>query len=83
MHGEVAEAKAKTPDALFKIEQRLDFSEWVPDGFGTGDFVIIADGTMEICDLKYGKGVPVSAVNNKQMRLYALGAIAEFSFYMI
>ncbi|EJO5349345.1 DUF2800 domain-containing protein [Clostridium botulinum] len=76
----VAEAKAKTPDALFKIEQRLDFSEWVPDGFGTGDFVIIADGTMEICDLKYGKGVPVSAIGNKQMRLYALGAIAEFSF---
>ncbi|AUN11224.1 DUF2800 domain-containing protein [Clostridium botulinum] len=76
----VAEAKAKTPDALFKIEQRLDFSEWVPDGFGTGDFVIIADGTMEICDLKYGKGVPVSAIENKQMRLYALGAIAEFSF---
>ncbi|KRU24036.1 hypothetical protein VT91_36850 [Clostridium sporogenes] len=76
----VAEAKAKTPDALFRIEQRLDFSEWVPDGFGTGDFVIIADETMEICDLKYGKGVPVSAVNNKQMRLYALGAIAEFSF---
>ncbi|ACO85373.1 DUF2800 domain-containing protein [Clostridium botulinum] len=76
----VAEAKAKTPDALFKIEQRLDFSEWVPDGFGTGDFVIIADGTMEICDLKYGKGVPVSAIGNKQMRLYALGAIAAFSF---
>ncbi|SHI90930.1 Protein of unknown function [Clostridium amylolyticum] len=76
----VAEAKAKTPDALFKIEQRLDFSEWVPEGFGTGDFVIIADGTMEICDLKYGKGVPVSAIGNKQMRLYALGAIAEFSF---
>jgi len=76
----VAEAKAKTPDALFKIEQRLDFSEWVPDGFGTGDFVIIADGTMEICDLKYGKGVPVSAIGNKQMRLYALGAIAEFNF---
>ncbi|BDR64438.1 nuclease [Clostridium tetani] len=76
----VAEAKAKTPDALFKIEQRLDFSEWVPEGFGTGDFVIIADETMEICDLKYGKGVPVSAIDNKQMRLYALGAIAEFSF---
>lgn len=76
----VSEARSKTPDALFKIEQRLDFSEWVPEGFGTGDFVIIADGTMEICDLKYGKGVPVSAVGNKQMRLYALGAIAEFSF---
>lgn len=76
----VSEAKAKTKDALFKIEQRLDFSEWVPEGFGTGDFVIIADGTMEICDLKYGKGVPVSAVSNKQMRLYALGAIEEFGF---
>ncbi len=76
----VAEAKAKTPDAIFSIEQRLNFSEWVPEGFGTGDFVIIADGVMEICDLKYGKGVPVSAIGNKQMKLYALGAIAEFSF---
>lgn len=76
----VSEAKAKTSDALFKIEQRLDFSEWVPKGFGTGDFVIIADGTMEVCDLKYGKGVLVSADNNKQMMLYALGAISEFSF---
>lgn len=72
--------KGNNSDALFKIEQRLDFSEWVPDGFGTGDFVIIADGTMEVCDLKYGKGVPVSANNNKQMMLYALGAIAEFNF---
>ncbi|MCD2348117.1 DUF2800 domain-containing protein [Clostridium guangxiense] len=75
-----SEAKAKTPDAIFKVEQKLDFSEWVPEGFGTGDFVTIADGTMEICDLKYGKGVPVSAKGNPQMRLYALGAIAEFSF---
>ncbi|WP_338631722.1 DUF2800 domain-containing protein [Clostridium baratii] len=76
----VSEAKETTPDAVFKVEQKLDFSDWVPEGFGTGDFVIIADGTMEICDLKYGKGVPVSAVNNTQMRLYALGAISEFSF---
>jgi len=76
----VSEAKSVTPDALLKIEARLNFSEWVPEGFGTGDFVVIADGTMEVCDLKYGKGIPVSAVDNKQMRLYALGAIAEFSF---
>lgn len=76
----VAEAKATTPDAVFKVEQRLDFSKWVPDGFGTGDFVVIADGTMEICDLKYGKGVPVSAKNNPQMMLYALGALNEFEF---
>lgn len=76
----VAEARAITPDAIAIVEQKLDFSEWVPDGFGTGDFVIIADGTMEICDLKYGKGVPVSAISNSQMKLYALGAITEFSF---
>lgn len=76
----VAASKSTTPDAIAIVEQRLDFSEWVPEGFGTGDFVIIADGTMEICDLKYGKGVPVSAVGNTQMRLYALGAITQFSF---
>lgn len=74
------EAKAGTADAIAIIEQKLDFSKWVPDGFGTGDFVVIADGTMEICDLKYGKGVAVSAIDNPQMRLYALGAITEFEF---
>ncbi|MGN2368926.1 DUF2800 domain-containing protein [Clostridium cagae] len=76
----VSEAKGTTPDAIAIVEQKLDFSDWVPDGFGTGDFVIIADGTMEICDLKYGKGVQVSAKNNSQMRLYALGAISQFEF---
>lgn len=76
----VAEAKAKTPDAVISLEQRLNFSRWVPEGFGTGDMVVIADGTIEIIDLKYGKGVPVSAIGNKQMRLYALGAIAEYEF---
>ncbi|WP_252237392.1 DUF2800 domain-containing protein [Clostridium sp. ZBS17] len=76
----VSEAKATTPDAIAIVEQKLDFSDWVPDGFGTGDFVIIADGTMEICDLKYGKGVQVSAKDNSQMRLYALGAISQFEF---
>lgn len=76
----VSEALAVDKLAEFRVEQRLDFSEWVPEGFGTGDFVIVADGTVEICDLKYGKGVPVSAENNSQMMLYALGAIAEFDF---
>ena len=71
-------ARKKTPDAHLLIEQRLDFSPWVPEGFGTGDAVILTDGTMEICDLKYGKGVPVSAENNSQMRLYALGAYNDF-----
>jgi len=76
----ISAARVITPDAIFYVEHKLDFSEWVPEGFGTGDFVIIADGTMEIVDLKYGKGIPVSAKGNKQMRLYALGAISEFSF---
>jgi hypothetical protein len=76
----VAEARARTPDAVINLEQRLDYSQWAPEGFGTGDMVIIADGIIEIVDLKYGKGVPVSAIENIQMRLYALGAIAEFEF---
>lgn len=69
---------AKNPVVL--IEQRLDFSPWVPEGFGTGDVVIISDGTLEIIDLKYGKGVPISAENNPQIRLYALGALNLFGY---
>lgn len=78
-------AKSKTSDAVLMLEQRLDFSQWVPEGFGTGDVVIIADGTMEIIDLKYGKGVPVYASNgnnngNPQLMLYSLGSVNEFEF---
>ena len=72
------EARKKTPDAVLLVEQRLDFSPWVPDGFGTGDAVVISDNTLEIIDLKYGKGVPVSAEDNSQMRLYALGAFHNY-----
>lgn len=75
----INEAKARTSDAVVFIEQKLDFSPWVPDGFGTGDIIIISDKILEIVDLKYGKGVPVSAINNSQMRLYGLGAINQFS----
>lgn len=75
---QVNEAKAKTKDAQVLLEQRLDFSEWAPEGFGTGDVLIIADGVVEVIDLKYGKGVPVSAENNSQMRLYGLGAFNEY-----
>ncbi len=71
-------ALQKTPDAILMLEQRLDFSNYVPDGFGTGDAVIIAEGKLEIIDLKYGKGVEVSAVDNPQLRLYALGAYEAF-----
>ncbi|MDF2902401.1 MAG: putative protein p51 [Bacillus sp. (in: firmicutes)] len=74
----INEATAISADAVILLEQRLDFSHWVPHGFGTGDVVLIADSVMEIIDLKYGKGVPVSAEENTQMRLYALGAINQF-----
>lgn len=70
--------KAKTPDAQLLIEQRLDFSRWVPDGFGTGDAVIIGDDTCHVIDLKYGKGVLVKAEGNTQARLYAAGALDTY-----
>ena len=72
----VAKIKQVCPDPLVLIEQRLDFSQYVPQGFGRGDCVIIADGTMHVIDFKYGVGVLVSAKNNPQMLCYALGAMA-------
>lgn len=65
-------------DPQVLIEQRLNFSKYVPDGFGTGDCVIIADGVLHIIDFKYGQGVLVSAEDNPQMKLYALGALELF-----
>lgn len=74
------EAKARSADAVVLLEERLDFTEWVPDGYGTGDVVLIADGVLEVIDLKYGKGVPVSAYENPQIRLYGLGAWNSWSY---
>ena len=70
----------KSDDAVVLLEQRVDFSTWVPDGFGTCDCIIIQGDTLTIIDYKYGVGVPVSAVDNPQMRLYALGALNDFGF---
>ena len=74
------DAREATPDAQLLVETRLDFSDYVPEAFGTADAIIIADGTMEVIDFKYGKGVKVSAVENPQMMIYALGAYARFAF---
>ena len=74
----VEDAKKSCKDPVVLIEQRLDFSRFVKDGFGTGDCVIIADGTLDIVDYKHGKGVEVSAIENPQMMLYALGALRQF-----
>lgn len=73
-------ARTVTKDAQLLIETRLDFSEYVPEAFGTSDATIIADGLMEVIDFKYGKGVRVSAVDNEQMKIYALGAYLKHSF---
>ena len=73
-------ARSKTPDAQLLVEVRLDFTKYMPEAFGTADAVIIADGCLEIIDFKYGKGVKVSAYENPQMKIYALGAYEAFSF---
>lgn len=73
----ISEARKICPDPVIGFEQRLDFSEYVPGGFGTGDVVIVADDMLQVIDLKYGKGVPVSAIGNPQLRLYGVGALLE------
>jgi hypothetical protein len=71
-------AKNNCSDPLVLIEQRLDFSIYVPEGFGTGDCVIVADNTLSVIDYKHGQGVLVEAENNPQMMCYALGALELF-----
>ena len=74
----IEEAKQTCSDPLVLIEQRLDFSCYVPEGFGTGDCIIVADGLLHIIDFKYGQCVLVEAEENPQMMLYALGALRLF-----
>ena len=71
-------AKEADPGAQLYLEQRLDYSTWVPSGFGTGDCLIVSDSLLEVCDYKHGKGIPVDAVGNPQLRLYGLGAMERF-----
>ena len=70
--------RASCPDPLILVEHRLDYSEYVPEGFGTGDLVIVADGVLEVVDFKGGRGVRVEAERNSQLMLYGLGALLEF-----
>ena len=74
----VEKAKQVCSDPVVLIEQRVDFSRWVPEGFGTADCIVIADGVMNVVDYKHGKGVEVCAAENPQMMLYALGALEIF-----
>lgn len=79
-YADYIQERIKDDNAVVLLEQRVDFSTWVPDGFGTCDCIIIQGDTLTIIDYKYGVGVPVSAVDNPQMRLYALGALSDFGF---
>lgn len=69
-------AEGKSPSV--ELEQRVDYSEYVPGGFGTADAVVLSEGELHVVDLKYGRGVPVSAEGNPQLRLYALGAALKY-----
>lgn len=70
----------KSNNVMLLLEQRVDFSPWVPEGFGTADCIIIQGDTMDVIDYKYGKGVAVSAIDNPQMKLYGLGALNDYGF---
>lgn len=65
-------------DPKVLVEQRVNFSRWVPEGFGTADCIILADGTIHIIDYKHGAGILVPAEDNIQMKCYALGALSMF-----
>ena len=75
---QIEAAKKRCPDPQVLIEQRLDFSRWVENGFGTGDCVIVGDEVLQVIDYKHGVGVLVSAEKNPQMMCYALGALELF-----
>ena len=66
-------------DAELAVEQELQLGQWVPDGFGTSDAVILGDDLIHVIDFKYGKGIRVESEGNPQIRLYALGAWDKFS----
>lgn len=75
----IQELAFSMPAAPFiAVEKRLNYGDWAPEGFGTGDCVLLQGTELHIVDFKYGKGVPVSAEGNPQLALYALGALAEF-----
>lgn len=74
------DAVKTTLDAELFVEKKLDFGKYIPGSFGTADAIIIADGVMEVIDFKYGKGVEVSATQNTQMMIYALGALDAYSW---
>lgn len=70
--------KETCPDATVMIEAQIKYEDWAPEGFGTADCLILADGFLEVLDFKYGKGKRVDAFGNLQMRMYTLGAYSTY-----
>ncbi len=75
----IEEARLKDASTAVLLERRVDFSKWVPEGFGTCDLIVVTDGTAFVIDLKFGQGLRVDAQDNSQLRLYGVGAIEMFS----
>lgn len=73
------EAQSRTKDACLFLEEKIDLTAYIPEGFGTTDSKIIADMVLDVLDFKYGKGVPVSAEQNKQMMIYGIGALDKYA----
>ena len=79
-YADYIQEQIRSEHKLVLLEQRVDFHEWVPNGFGTADCIIIQGDVMDVIDYKYGKGVEVSAEDNPQMKLYGLGALYDYGF---
>lgn len=77
-YADYIQEQIKSDTAVVLLEQRVDFSPWVPDGFGTADCIILQGDTMDVIDYKYGQGVAVSAECNQQEMLYGLGALNDY-----
>jgi len=75
---QVSEAKASCDNALLLVEEKVSVEEYIKDGFGTCDFMAITDGVLYVTDLKFGKGVRVSAIDNSQLKIYGLGALEAY-----
>lgn len=76
----MADAKSRCNDPRIFIEQTVRFDEYIPESFGTADCLILSDELLDVIDLKYGQGVPVSAEGNPQMRIYGLGCFLALSW---
>lgn len=75
------EAMKTNTKPFIAVEQKVDFSKYVPEGFGTADCILISGETLQVIDFKYGKGVKIDAENNPQMKLYALGVLEQYGMF--